>query len=81
MNNTPSQRELFALFLPLALSGLFYPLASPVVTAALARAGPVGTGALGYLIGAAGCVWAGLLWSDIEGALLGALALFGGQIA
>ena len=197
MSNTPSQRELFALFLPLALSGLFYPLASPVVNAALARtadpelalaayavarglsnplisplhgmrqvvtalvhdremrghlrywslifggggtvlllvaswpplfdqiagawmgipadivaigppvlavmafspalavargyyqgllvrndrAGPVGTGALGYLIGAAGCVWAGLLWSDIEGALLGALALFVGQIA
>ena len=37
MSNTPSQRELFALFLPLALSGLFYPLASPVVNAALAR--------------------------------------------
>jgi len=34
---TPSQRELFSLFLPLALSGLFYPLASPVINAALAR--------------------------------------------
>ena len=37
MSNTPSQRELFTLFLPLALSGLFYPLASPIVNAALAR--------------------------------------------
>ena len=37
MSESPSQRELFALFLPLALSGLFYPLASPVVNAALAR--------------------------------------------
>ncbi len=196
MYTTPSQRELFSLFLPLALSGLFYPLASPVINAALARsttpelalaafaiarslsnplisplhglrqvitalvydqemlghmrywslilggagtaiilvsswppiynllagdlmgipadivaigppvlavmafssalavsrgyyqgilvrynrAGPVGTGALGYLLGTAGFVGAGLLWWDIEGALLGALALFVGQI-
>lgn len=33
----PTQRELFALFLPLALSGIFFPLASPVINAALAR--------------------------------------------
>lgn len=196
MKDTPSQRELFNLFLPLALSGLFYPLASPVVNAALARsaapelalaafavarglsnplisplhglrqvitalvrdqemlghmrywsiilggagtgillaaswppayrflagqlmgipadivaigppvlalmafspalavsrgyyqgilvrynrAGPVGTGALGYLLGTTACVVAGLIWWDIEGALLGALALLIGQV-
>jgi len=40
----------------------------------------VGTGALGYLLGTAGFVWAGLMWWDIEGALLGALAFFVGQI-
>ena len=33
MSNTPSQRELFTLFLPLALSGFFYPLAAPIVNA------------------------------------------------
>ena len=196
MSEAPSQRELFALFLPLALSGLFYPLASPVVNAALARtadpemalaafalarglsnplisplhgmrqvvtalihdhemrsylrywsvlfggtgtliilvaswppfyrliagewmgipadivaigppvlavmafssalsvgrgyyqgilvrynrAGPVGMGALGYLLGTTAFVWAGLVWWNIEGALLGALARFVGQI-
>lgn len=37
VSDTPSQRELFTLFLPLALGSLFYPLASPVVNAALAR--------------------------------------------
>lgn len=196
MNTTPSQRELFVLFIPLALSGVLYPLASPVINAALARsatpelalaafavarslsnplisplhglrqvitalvrdqqmlghmrywslilggagtgillvaswppffrllagglmgipadivaigppvlavmafssalavsrgyyqgilvrynrAGPVGTGALGYLLGTAACVGAGLMWWDLEGALLGALALFVGQV-
>lgn len=33
----PTQRQLFTLFLPLALSGIFFPLAAPVVNAALAR--------------------------------------------
>jgi len=33
----PSQRDLFSLFLPLALSGIFFPLAPPVINAALAR--------------------------------------------
>ena len=33
----PSQRELFALIFPLALSGIFFPLGPPVISAALAR--------------------------------------------
>lgn len=34
----PKQRELFRLFVPLALSGIFFPLARPIINAALARA-------------------------------------------
>jgi hypothetical protein len=45
------------------------------------RPGPVGIGALGYLLSTAAFVGGGLLWWDIAGALLGALALFVGQIA
>ena len=33
----PTQRELFRLFVPLALSGIFFPLARPIINAALAR--------------------------------------------
>lgn len=35
----PSQRELIRLFIPLALSGVFFPLARPIINAALARSG------------------------------------------
>jgi hypothetical protein len=45
------------------------------------KAGPIGTGALAYLVGAAIIMWAGVLWTDVEGALLAALALCGGQVA
>ena len=45
------------------------------------KAGPIGTGALAYLVGAAVIMWAGVLWTDVEGALLAALALCGGQVA
>ena len=197
MDEPPPQRELFALFVPLALSGIFYPLASPIINAALARteapalalaaygvargvshpllsplfglrqittalaldrdmlrhirnctallggvasvllllccvppvygflvgdlmgipediaqvglpvlvamaatpllgvgrgyyqgilvrynrAGPIGLGAFGYLVGAGVIVWAGVLWTGMEGALVAALALCGGQVA
>ncbi|MBT3603502.1 MAG: hypothetical protein HN521_10595, partial [Candidatus Latescibacteria bacterium] len=33
----PTQRELLRLFIPLALSGVFFPLARPIINAALAR--------------------------------------------
>jgi hypothetical protein len=33
----PSQRQLFRLFVPLALSGAFFPIARPIINAALAR--------------------------------------------
>ncbi|MDP6042730.1 MAG: hypothetical protein QGG64_29545 [Candidatus Latescibacteria bacterium] len=36
-NTPPTQRDLFRLFLPLALSGIFFTLARPLINAALAR--------------------------------------------
>lgn len=44
------------------------------------KAGPIGTGALVYLVGAAVIMWTGVLWTDVEGALLAALAICGGQV-
>ena len=47
----PSQRELFRLFLPLALSGVFFPLAAPVVNAALARTAEPEVALAAYAVG------------------------------
>ena len=44
------------------------------------RTGPVGTAALGYLLGTAVLVVAGVSWGGLEGALTAALAYFGGQV-
>lgn len=43
------------------------------------RPGPIGTGALGYLLGATMVVWPAVLLTRLPGALLGALGLFWGQ--
>lgn len=47
----PSQRELFRLFLPLALSGVFFPLAAPIVNAALARTADPEVALAAYAVG------------------------------
>jgi hypothetical protein len=44
------------------------------------RTAPIGLGALGYLVGAAMVIWPGVLLTEINGALLAALALFWGQV-
>lgn len=44
------------------------------------KAGPIGTGALGYLLVVALVMAAGVTWLDIEGALLAAIALLAGQV-
>lgn len=43
------------------------------------RTTPIGLGALGYLVGAAMVIWPCVLLTRVNGALLAALALFGGQ--
>jgi hypothetical protein len=42
---------------------------------------PVGIGALGFLLVSSGLLWAGVLWTDWEGAFLAATALAFGQLA
>ena len=44
------------------------------------RAGPIGVGAVGYLLGVAVVMVPGVLWTSLQGALLAALAMMVGQL-